>query len=267
MRGTDNAALAATALSNAQWTNTRAGYLDNLSGGAVALQSTSLAIAGYIDTEVGTLIAAVSALGSPLQAGSYTAPDNSGISSAASSAASAATSSASAATASAAVKVVTDKLATMIEADGMVYQYTTNSLENGASGGGGGPVIITPIQSTLGNGETVSDSGRLVAFQFRRFGPFTITVVDANRDPIDCLVLVATDALSKDGLTRLFKIEMADGITVSGSDDNVITIDADETVTDVPCEFTWTITDKTTKSVRARGTSPTSQIKVAASWE
>lgn len=30
MRGTDNAALAATALSTAQWTNTRAGYLDNL---------------------------------------------------------------------------------------------------------------------------------------------------------------------------------------------------------------------------------------------
>ena len=39
MRGTDNAALAATALSSATWTPTRAGYLDNLSGGAVALAS------------------------------------------------------------------------------------------------------------------------------------------------------------------------------------------------------------------------------------
>ena len=45
MRGTDNAALAATALSTAQWTNARAGYLDNLNvGGAVASHADILAI-------------------------------------------------------------------------------------------------------------------------------------------------------------------------------------------------------------------------------
>lgn len=34
------------------WTSTRAGYVDNLSGGAVALQATLLTVAGYIDTEM-----------------------------------------------------------------------------------------------------------------------------------------------------------------------------------------------------------------------
>lgn len=45
MRGTDNAALAATALSTANWTNARAGYLDNLNvGGAVASHADIAAI-------------------------------------------------------------------------------------------------------------------------------------------------------------------------------------------------------------------------------
>lgn len=39
MRGTDNAALAATALSTVQWTNARAGYLDNINVGTVASQA------------------------------------------------------------------------------------------------------------------------------------------------------------------------------------------------------------------------------------
>lgn len=38
----------------------------------------------------------------------------------------------------AAVKVVTDKLATAIEADGLVYRFTENALEEAPSGGGGG---------------------------------------------------------------------------------------------------------------------------------
>jgi hypothetical protein len=72
MRGTDNAALAATALSTAQWTNARAGYLDNLNGhvaqtgdsfarlGAPAAASVSadiLAIDNFVDnleTRLGT---------------------------------------------------------------------------------------------------------------------------------------------------------------------------------------------------------------------
>lgn len=54
--GLTSLAPSSTALSTAQWTNTRAGYLDNLSAGAAALQSTLTTVAGYIDTEVQTLL-------------------------------------------------------------------------------------------------------------------------------------------------------------------------------------------------------------------
>jgi hypothetical protein len=37
-------------------TSTRAGYLDNLSGGAVALQASLLTVAGYLDTEIAAIL-------------------------------------------------------------------------------------------------------------------------------------------------------------------------------------------------------------------
>lgn len=40
----------------------RAGYLDNLSAGAVALQTTALQIAGYVDTEIASILASLAAL-------------------------------------------------------------------------------------------------------------------------------------------------------------------------------------------------------------
>jgi len=46
---------AATALSTSQWTNTRAGYLDNLSAGAVAQASTALSTATWTGTRAGYL--------------------------------------------------------------------------------------------------------------------------------------------------------------------------------------------------------------------
>jgi len=45
--GLTSLAPSSTALSTAQWTNTRAGYLDNLSAGAVALASTALSTANW----------------------------------------------------------------------------------------------------------------------------------------------------------------------------------------------------------------------------
>jgi hypothetical protein len=75
MRGTDSAALAATALSTAVWTNTKAGYIDAAVSGIptnpmldtedgssfsaipdMATATNQSTIAGYIDTEVGTII-------------------------------------------------------------------------------------------------------------------------------------------------------------------------------------------------------------------
>lgn len=71
--GLTSLAPAATALSTATWTGTRAGYLDNLSAGAVALQSTLLTVAGYLDTEIGTIVTVTadiqSKIGTPVDLG------------------------------------------------------------------------------------------------------------------------------------------------------------------------------------------------------
>lgn len=94
--GLTSVAQAATALSTANWTTARAGYLDNLSAGAVALHSdvtglaTTTALGGLITT-VGAAGAGLTALGdarlanldaaitSRLATGGYTAPDNTSI--------------------------------------------------------------------------------------------------------------------------------------------------------------------------------------------
>jgi len=52
-------------------------------------------------------------------------------------------------TAGAAVKVTTDKLATMVEVDGAVYRYTTNALEQAPVGGGGGGDATSAKQDTI----------------------------------------------------------------------------------------------------------------------
>lgn len=54
--------------------------------------------------------AIITAVGTPLQSGSYTAPDNTSV---------------------AAIKVVTDRLSGMLVEDGLVYQFTVNALDNG----------------------------------------------------------------------------------------------------------------------------------------
>lgn len=58
--GLTSLAPSATALSTAQWTNARAGYLDNLNiGGAVASQSSVNTIDDFLDTEIAAILAAV----------------------------------------------------------------------------------------------------------------------------------------------------------------------------------------------------------------
>jgi hypothetical protein len=56
--GLTSLAPAATALSTANWTNTRAGYLDNLSGGAVALESEAVLIYNRIGAPAGASVSA-----------------------------------------------------------------------------------------------------------------------------------------------------------------------------------------------------------------
>ena len=63
----------------------------------------------------------------------------------------------------AAIKVVTDKEATMLVLDGAVYQYTANALElapAGGGGGGGGDALEATSQSILTAVESLSASGK-----------------------------------------------------------------------------------------------------------
>ena len=84
MRGTDSAALAATALSTATWTATRAGYLDNLSGGAVMLASSYSAppSAATISAQVASDLAAAHGSGSWATATGFSTLDAAGVRSA-----------------------------------------------------------------------------------------------------------------------------------------------------------------------------------------
>jgi hypothetical protein len=77
------------------------------------------------------------AVSTRLASAGYTAPDNASAATAAAQATTAATQATAANAAAGAAKVVTDKLATAIEADGGVHRFTTNALEQAPGGSGG----------------------------------------------------------------------------------------------------------------------------------
>lgn len=131
----------------------------------------------------------------------------------------------------------------------------------------GADVTFTPYTATVSGG-IVSDSGKLTAYQHRRFGPFIITVVDEDGDPVNLsaatLVFVATDP-DGDGTEALFTVTQASGdITVGGASNNVITIEQDDTNTGTALDFIWTITNTVTDAVVARGNRPVSRIEMTA---
>jgi len=131
MRGTDNAALAATALSTAVWTGTLATNIgttnSTVASNLDATVSSRLASASYtsppsaasnataVRSELTLELSRMDAdISSRLASASYTVPDNSGIG---------------------AIKAVTDKIDTGLVLDGSVYQFTANMLALGPSGG------------------------------------------------------------------------------------------------------------------------------------
>ncbi len=65
--GLTSLAPSATALSTATWTPTRAGYIDNLSAGAVATASNLAIVAGYLDTEIAAIKAVTDKLDTALE--------------------------------------------------------------------------------------------------------------------------------------------------------------------------------------------------------
>lgn len=145
------------------------------------------------------------------------------------------------------------------------YRFTAAALALGPSGSTS--VTINPYTATVSGG-AVSDSGKLTAYQHADFGPFTITVVDADGDPVALnasdLVFVAFDP-DGDGTSALFRITGASGdITVGGAGSNVVTIHQDDTNTSTAMEFAWVLRDTSDDSVVARGNRPISKIEVAA---
>ncbi len=184
--GLTSLAPSATALSTAQWTNTRAGYLDNLNTGVPVSTLSSTALASIWDrltanittaSSIGKLLvdnvnATISSRSSHaaadvwsvgtrvLTAGTnivlakgtgitgFTDIDAAGVRTAVGLAsANLDTQLSTIDTVVDAIKVVTDKLDTALEADGVAgYQFTTLALENGPTGGGGGTTDWTATE-------------------------------------------------------------------------------------------------------------------------
>lgn len=125
-------------------TATRAGYLDNLSAGAVAQASALATVAGYVDTEVAAVLAAVDTEVAAIKAKTDSLPSDPADQSAVEAAITAAHSTTNGKidavdnfvdTEVGAIKAVTDKLDTAMELDGAVYRLTTNALEQAPTGG------------------------------------------------------------------------------------------------------------------------------------
>ena len=170
MRGTDNAALASA------WTAMRAGYLDSvllaqnsnqrtvqvtgsnhISADVHAFQTDVIDSAAIATSAVTKLQAGLATLNnqttintnvlSRLAASAYTAPDNTSI---------------------AAIKVVTDRVSTGLVADGAVWQFTVNMLENGPGGAGGGSatvenqeLILSQLDLIQGKTDLITSSGAI----------------------------------------------------------------------------------------------------------
>jgi hypothetical protein len=139
MRGTDNAALASN------WTATRAGYLDSVLLAANPNQRTVQVTGGgsghiaadvhAMQTDVLTDAAIAASAVTKLQNGLATLTNQT------------------------AIKTTTDRLATMLVADGLVYQYTANALELAPGGGGGsGDASQTTLLEVQGTVEAIAAS-------------------------------------------------------------------------------------------------------------
>lgn len=151
--GLTSLAPAATALSTAIWTGTRAGYLDNLSGGAVMLANstgsglTSIPWNAAWDAEVQSEVADALV--------AYDPPTNTEMEARTLVAASYATASSLATVAAyldteiTDILVTTNKLTTAMELDGGVYRFTTNALEQAPTGGNSPEAIAAAVRTEL----------------------------------------------------------------------------------------------------------------------
>lgn len=145
MRGTDNAALAATALSTAQWTNTL----------ATNLGTTNSTVATNLDATISSRLASASYAAAP----------------------SAATNASAVRTELTSELLVMTRLGTAIALDGSVYQFTTNALENAP--GGSTSVSIMPVSGSATTGN-VLDGGRIKGQYGAPLTGLTVTCTTTN---------------------------------------------------------------------------------------
>lgn len=152
----------------------------------------------------------------------------------------------------AAIKVVTDKYGTMVVQDGLVYQFTTNALENGPAGGGGGSTVaVYPLNATmparvydLNLTFYKNEDGTVV-------GPVSVTSRNANVfEPVDLSGRTLSVRFVDYEGTELLTVANGD-ITVSGADNNQISFPVTSaltgSVTETPQDqwHIWTLHDLT----------------------
>jgi hypothetical protein len=190
--GLTSLAPSATALSTAQWTNTRAGNLDNLDA---AVTTRTLASAAYAtaanQATVATTLAGMAGVGFDTATDSLEAIRNRGDTAWATATgfsthsaadvwaagtrtltAFAFTVATSANATETAIKAVTDKLDTALEQDGATYRYTVNALEL-APTGGSAPTATQIADAVLARGpnnvEDTAEAGSLCDLLFGTF--------------------------------------------------------------------------------------------------
>jgi hypothetical protein len=136
----------------------------------------------------------------------------------------AATQSTAANVAAAAVKVVTDKLATMLATSGANWTFTVDALKNAPAGEGGSTSItVTVISSVVSGGEITE--GRYTAYSGSP-GVLVIPVVDQDGEAIalPADVIFCVERLRGRG-TDLFVKENGEGLTIGGAESNVATVE------------------------------------------
>jgi hypothetical protein len=145
-----------------------------------------------------------------------------------------------------AVKAVTDKLATTIVADGSVYQFTPNSLENAPSGASAQSIDVLPLNSRLE--DPVEDTTITVYVDETRV--VSISLWDKSLQPVDLqgLSLVFTVRDKRRNLVQTLTP------TVSGQNFNTITVTLPPSVTDVVGRsLDWSLRVVGTQLVKAKG--------------
>lgn len=157
-----------------------------------------------------------------------------------------------------AIKVVTDKLGTTLQASGLLWQFTTDSLENGPSGSGGDTIfqINGPIVGRVGRVGEVADSAEIKAYHggpitagpFIAFEEDLVTPVDLSSFSTALMFVVFEVVTSSAGVKseRVIGRLITPDVTVGGADSNEISLANTTPLTAEIGRWRWAIRRTTT---------------------